>query len=185
MDTVKNMIQTDGHMTYYQIPLEGGKFIARMLFPSNLKPEHAERLCAFVRALTLPQVNEDELPPMTDEQYDAWFALSYVPDGVGCRMGPAIEVDRPRKRPSAATTTCILAQETYKPGDPAPEGYLAWHEWAETQHKAGLRQKACGKCGHLLYPQELSEEFVRWEATTNNGNIVKRIAPVCLKCKTA
>ena len=129
--------------------------------------------CRFQNTLEA-QVHEDELPPMTDEQYDAWFALSYIPDGVGCRMGPAV-----------AITTCILAQETYKPGDPAPEGDLAWHEWAETQHKAGLRQKACGKCGHLLYPQELSEEFVRWEATTSTGNIVKRIAPVCLKCKTA
>lgn len=27
----------------------------------------------------------------------------------------------------------------FKAGDPPPEGYLAWHEWAETQHKAGLR----------------------------------------------
>ena len=42
---------------------------------------------------------------------------------------------------------CILEQATYKPGDQAPEGYLAWHEWAEVQHKAGLRQKQCGQCG--------------------------------------
>lgn len=26
---------------------------------------------------------------------------------------------------------CLLAQATYKPGDQAPDGYLAWHEWAE------------------------------------------------------
>ena len=90
MSTVKNMIQTDGHKTYYQIPLEGGKFIARMLFPSKLTPENADHLCAFVRALTLPQVHEDELPPMTDEQYDSWFALSYLPNGIGCRIGPAV-----------------------------------------------------------------------------------------------
>ena len=29
----------------------------------------------------------------------------------------------------------------YKPGDQAPNGYLGWHEWAEVQHKAWLRQK--------------------------------------------
>ena len=47
---------------------------------------------------------------------------------------------------------CILAQEAYKPGDQAPSGYLAWHEWAEVQHKAGLRQKQCGRCGLWRYP---------------------------------
>lgn len=34
-------------------------------------------------------MHEDELPEdMTDAEYDAWFAHSHVPDGVGCRMGP-------------------------------------------------------------------------------------------------
>ena len=32
----------------------------------------------------------------------------------------------------------ICNQTTFKPGDQAPAGYLAWHEWAEVQHKAGL-----------------------------------------------
>ena len=77
---------------------------------------------------------------------------------------------------------CLLVQEDYKPGDPAPEGYLAWHEWAEAQHKAGLRQKQCGKCGLWRYPQELSEEFVKWDAATSRGRKVKQMAPVCLKC---
>ena len=53
----------------------------------------------------------------------------------------------------------ILEQATYAPGDQAPEGYLAWHEWADTQHKAGLRQKECGRCGLWRYPQELSGQF--------------------------
>ena len=48
---------------------------------------------------------------------------------------------------SKLRVACILEQATYKPGDQAPEGYLAWHEWAEVQHKAGLRQKQCGRCG--------------------------------------
>ena len=54
------------------------------------------------------------------------------------------------------TTSCILQQRTYKPGDPEPDGYLAWHEWAAAQHKAGLRQRQCGRCGLWNYPQELS-----------------------------
>ena len=32
---------------------------------------------------------------------------------------------------------CMLEQDTYKSGDLPPEGYLAWHEWAEVQRNAG------------------------------------------------
>lgn len=39
-------------------------------------------------------------------------------------------------------------------GSPAPEGYLDWHEWAEVQHKAGLRQVECSRCARWCYPQE-------------------------------
>ena len=66
---------------------------------------------------------------------------------------------------SALHVACILEQETYKPGDQAPEGYLAWHEWAEVQHKAGLRQKQCGRCGLWRYPQQLSATVDRTEVT--------------------
>ena len=45
-----------------------------------------------------------------------------------------------------------------RPGSPAPEGYVAWHEWADVQHKAGLRQQACSKCGRWKFPQELASE---------------------------
>ena len=79
---------------------------------------------------------------------------------------------------------CLLVQQDYKPGDQAPDGYLAWHEWAEVQHKAGLRQKQCGKCGLWRYPQELSDDWIRWESTTTRGRKVKQMLPVCLKCKT-
>ena len=44
----------------------------------------------------------------------------------------------------------------YEPGDPPPVGYSAWHEWAGVQHKAGLRQKSCSKCGKWNYPQEIA-----------------------------
>ena len=49
---------------------------------------------------------------------------------------------------------CLLVMPKYKPGDPAPEGYLQWHEWASVQHKAGLRQRWCPVCGKWFYPQE-------------------------------
>ena len=79
---------------------------------------------------------------------------------------------------------CVLEQDTYKPGDPAPDGYLAWHEWAEVQHKAGLRQKQCGRCGLWRYPQELSDKIDRYDMTSRKGPVVVE-SPVCLKCLPA
>lgn len=75
----------------------------------------------------------------------------------------------------------ILEQATYKPGDQAPEGYLAWHEWADTQHKAGLRQKECGRCGIWKYPQQLSEKTDEFEVKSKKGPIVLK-TPVCNEC---
>ena len=43
--------------------------------------------------------------------------------------------------------------DDYKKGDHAPEGYLAWHEWARVQYLGGLRQLQA-PCGHWLFPQE-------------------------------
>lgn len=75
----------------------------------------------------------------------------------------------------------ICTTPDFKPGDPAPEGYLAWHEWAEVQHKAGLRQKQCGRCGKWNYPQELSEQIDRVEAKSRKGPVILETS-VCLKC---
>jgi hypothetical protein len=52
----------------------------------------------------------------------------------------------------------LTMQKNYKPGDPPPVGYLAWHEWAEVQYKAGLRQVACSQCGLWRFPQGLSDK---------------------------
>lgn len=76
---------------------------------------------------------------------------------------------------------CILEQAEYKPGDLPPDGYLAWHEWAEVQYKAGIRQKQCGKCGLWKTPQELSGQTMRWTAQSRKGP-VEQVAPVCSKC---
>ena len=85
----------------------------------------------------------------------------------------------------SARIACILEQATYKAGDPAPEGYLAWHEWAEAQHKAGLRQKQCGRCGLWRFPQQLSGEQVLWRGFTSRGKAVERMEPLCTTCKPA
>ncbi len=50
---------------------------------------------------------------------------------------------------------CLLVEKSYKAGDPAPSGYLDWHQWAKVQHNAGLRQKKCALCRKWLFPREL------------------------------
>jgi hypothetical protein len=55
-----------------------------------------------------------------------------------------------RRRP----TIWLDIMPVFQPGDPAPSGYLEWHEWARVQLKAGLRQKRCRGCGLLRFPQE-------------------------------
>ena len=75
----------------------------------------------------------------------------------------------------------VCVQPEFKPGDQAPEGYLAWHEWAEVQHKAGLRQKECGRCGKWKYPQELSSKIDRHEMQRRKGPVTVE-AVVCNKC---
>lgn len=76
----------------------------------------------------------------------------------------------------------------FKPGDPAPSGYLAWHEWAEVQHKAGLRQAQCPDCSRWKYPQELSTREIRWVEKATRGRsrrvveMRERSAFICLGC---
>lgn len=77
---------------------------------------------------------------------------------------------------------CVTPE--FKPGDQAPEGYLAWYEWAEIQHKAGLRQQECGRCGKWKYPQELSGQVDRYEAQSRKGPVTIETA-VCNNCAKA
>ena len=78
----------------------------------------------------------------------------------------------------------ILVQDEFKPGDMPPEGnsYLAWHEWAEVQHKAGIKQVECGKCGKWKTPQELSGETVSTRAFNSKGEELELVNSVCKKC---
>ena len=70
---------------------------------------------------------------------------------------------------------CILEQATYKPGDLPPTGYLEWHEWAEVQRKAGIKQRQCGKCGKWKTPQEMSSRQQLIEMRVIS-------LPVCAQC---
>lgn len=70
----------------------------------------------------------------------------------------------------------------YKAGDPAPTGYLDWHEWAEVQHKAGLKQKACGRCGKWCYPQQISNRVDVYTAQSKKRGLVTVETPVCIAC---
>ena len=78
----------------------------------------------------------------------------------------------------------ITEQSTFKPGDLPPEGYLAWHEWAEVQRKAGIKQVQCGICGKWKTPQELSGRTITTMAsrTKRGPRNVALTSPVCMKC---
>jgi hypothetical protein len=76
----------------------------------------------------------------------------------------------------------LLTQATYKPGDLPPDGYLAWHEWAEVQRKAGIKQVPCGRCGLWRTPQELSDIVDTSNARTSRGDRVELQSAVCTKC---
>lgn len=81
------------------------------------------------------------------------------------------------------TIVHILIMPTYKPGDPEPDGYLQWHEWAEVQWKSGLRQQQCAVCDRWYFPQSLSDKVLRWEGKTIFGQVVQQSAPICKACE--
>lgn len=79
---------------------------------------------------------------------------------------------------------CLLVGQDYEIGSMPPSGYLQWHEWAGIQHKSGLRQQQCGRCGKWYFPQELSSEVDKGQARLGrkNGPVVTIATPVCLMC---
>ena len=81
---------------------------------------------------------------------------------------------------------CILEAGSYQPGDPPPEGYLQWHEWARVQVAARLRQQACPTCSLWKFPQELSTRTIEvFGSKTKHGpRTLIGIARVCLECAT-
>lgn len=79
----------------------------------------------------------------------------------------------------------ITVAGKFKSGDPAPAGYLDWHEWAEAQHKSGLRQSECGECAKWFYPQELSGKYVEVKGRTPKLIEVTYKMCVCKECDAA
>jgi uncharacterized coiled-coil protein SlyX len=41
---------------------------------------------------------------------------------------------------------------------PPPEGYIAWHDWAEAQTNTGNKQKKCPNCNLWFFPSEKHDE---------------------------
>ncbi len=76
----------------------------------------------------------------------------------------------------------ILIAPTYKPGDLPPEGYLQWHEWADVQRKAGIRQVQCPSCALWRTPQELSTHEMTWTVISPRHGVIKQSAFQCAKC---
>ena len=52
---------------------------------------------------------------------------------------------------------CLLIEPFFKPGDPPPHGYLQWHQWANVQMHARIRQKRCRVCRLWRFPQEVCQ----------------------------
>lgn len=77
----------------------------------------------------------------------------------------------------------MLVMPEFKAGDQPPTGYLQWHAWAEVQHKAGLRQKQCGRCGLWRYPQQLSTTIDKGTLQCRKGPVTVE-TPVCTSCHT-
>ncbi len=71
----------------------------------------------------------------------------------------------------------------YQPGDPAPAGYLDWHEWAQVQIDFGLRQIRCSRCVKYKFPQELSARLRTSRPHDRDGNVIAVTAPVCKACE--
>jgi hypothetical protein len=69
-----------------------------------------------------------------------------------------------------------------KPGDPPPEGYMAWHQWAQTQYNSGLRQRTCPNCGLWKFPQEFSESTLKTEFMDGSGRKITDGKHVCIEC---
>jgi hypothetical protein len=74
----------------------------------------------------------------------------------------------------------------YRPGDPPPIGYTQWHEWAEVQVAAGLRQDKCCYCGLFKFPQELSgKTHTSTAEVRQRGQPPRRetiVGKVCAEC---
>lgn len=70
----------------------------------------------------------------------------------------------------------------WQPGDQPPSGYIAWHSWADAQHKAGLRQARCGQCALWKFPQELSSKELVSKPFDSKGRVHEHRSRVYSEC---
>jgi hypothetical protein len=78
----------------------------------------------------------------------------------------------------------ISVRPTFKPGDLPPPGYLDWHQWADVQRKAGIKQVECGRCSKWKTPQELSGMTETTSMRSKRGPVVIT-NPICSDCAGA
>ena len=78
----------------------------------------------------------------------------------------------------------ISITDDYKAGDLPPENgsYLEWSAWADAQHKAGIKQVECGKCGKWKTPQELDTEKLKSTVFDKNMEEIEIEEPHCIDC---
>ena len=79
----------------------------------------------------------------------------------------------------------LTVGQHWEPGDQPPSVYNDWHEWANVQHRAGLRQARCGFCGLWKYPQELHRKRFTFTANTRKdgaGQTVTMTYQFCNAC---
>jgi hypothetical protein len=84
--------------------------------------------------------------------------------------------------PKLFGTVFLDSCSNYQPGDLPPDGYLAWHAWAEVQRAAGIKQTQCCMCSLWRTPQEMSSKTITHTAWKSNGEAVTFVSPVCKAC---
>ena len=110
-------------------------------------------LGAYVVAADVLGLYPDSDPMSNGSLVGAWIAqfltrtLDWAPSVV---LPAAVEDDM-----SGYPLICLRVVPKFKAGDPAPDDYVAWHEWARVQYRSGLRQRPCAECGRWLFPQEV------------------------------
>ena len=91
-------------------------------------------------------IHEDDLPEdMTQTEYDAWFETSYVPGGVGCRVGywplPGKSVEE-----MAREINCECGDE------------IRWSDYSTREHEDWVGYR-CRGCGKLFTGQEIRAKY--------------------------
>lgn len=101
---------------------------------------------------------------MTNETIPEGVSAIFVVEGrVALRARRAHESVRlrlSRSEPGSGLVTRLSKEHveelkrTWPTGCMPPKGYVQWADWAEAQHRHGLRQQRCTVCGLFRFPQQ-------------------------------